>query len=159
MTAVVNTSPLIVLAKLRRLDLLPALYGGILIPQAVADEVLAKPGLVTPELQRLLDRPRVRAAQNRALVRTLTLNLGTGEAEAIAVVVETGDVLLVMDDADGRRVARGLGLPVTGVLGVLVEAKDRGLLSAVKPLLDALSDQGFWLSESLRRMVLDAVRE
>lgn len=159
MTAVVNTSPLIVLTKLQRLDLLPALYGDIVIPQAVADEVMAKPELVTPELQRLLDGSSVRVAENRTLVRTLTLDLGTGEAEAIAVAAEIGDALLVMDDLDGRRVARALGLSMTGVLGVLVEAKLRGLLSEVKPLLDALSGHGFWLSESLQRRVLDAVRE
>jgi predicted nucleic acid-binding protein len=69
------------------------------------------------------------------------------------------DALLVMDDADGRRVARGLGLRVTGVFVALVEAKGRGLLSEVKPALDALSDEEFWLSESLRRAVLDAVEE
>lgn len=159
MTAVVNTSPLVVLTKVGRLGLLSTLYGDVVVPQAVVDEVLAKRELVTPELQRFVDHSRVRAAENRTLLRTLTLDLGPGEAEAIALAAEMSDALLVMDDADGRRVARGLGLRVTGVLGVLVEAKCRGLLSEIKPVLDALSDEGFWLSESLRRAVLDAVGE
>lgn len=135
------------------------LYGDVVVPQAVVDEVLAKRELVTAELQRFVDRSSVRAAENRTLFRTLTLDLGPGEAEAIALAAEMSGALLVMDDADGRRVARGLGLRVTGVLGVLVEAKCRGLLSEIKPVLDALSDEGFWLSESLRRAVLDAVGE
>ncbi len=78
---------------------------------------------------------------------------------AIALAAEMSGALLIMDDADGRRVARGLGLRVTGVLGVLVEAKCRGFLSEIKPILDALSAEGFWLSESLRRSMLDAVEE
>src|SRR6266542_3306537 len=109
MTAVVNTSPLVVLTKVRRLDLLPALYGDIVIPQAVVDEMLAKRELVTPELQRFVDRGRVRAAENRTLFRTLALDLGPGEAETIGLAAEMSDALLVMDDADGRRVARGFG--------------------------------------------------
>ena len=72
------------------------------------------------------------------LFRRLTLDLGPGEAEEIALAAEMGHSLLVMDDADGLRVGRGLGLRVTGV---------------------ALSDEGFWPSESLRRAVLDAVEE
>jgi hypothetical protein len=88
MTAVVNTSPLVVLTKVRRLDLLPALYGDIVIPQAVVDEMLAKRELVTPELQRFVDRGRARAAENRTLFRTLTLDLGPGEAEVMALAAE-----------------------------------------------------------------------
>ncbi|MBI2527302.1 MAG: DUF3368 domain-containing protein [Candidatus Rokubacteria bacterium] len=64
-----------------------------------------------------------------------------------------------MDDADGRRVARAMGLRVTGVLGVLVEAKYRGVVPNVRPILDAMSNEGFWLSEALQRVVLDAVGE
>ena len=55
--------------------------------------------------------------------------------------------------------ARRLGLRVTGVLGVLIEAKHRGLVTAVRPILDALGSAGFWLGEPLRKGILDAVRE
>jgi len=109
MTAVVNTSPLVALTKVGRLGLLPMLYGDVVVPQAVVDEVLAKRELVTAELQRPVDRSSARAAENRALFRTLTLDLGPGEAEAIALAAEMNGALLVMDGADGRRVARGLG--------------------------------------------------
>jgi predicted nucleic acid-binding protein len=97
--------------------------------------------------------------QNIQLVRTLGLDLGKGESEAIALAAEIDDAILIMDDADGRRVARALGLQVTGVLGVLVEAKERGFVALVKPILDALGEAGFWLGEPLRRTILDAVRE
>lgn len=159
MRAVVDSSPLIVLGKVRRLDLLSALYEEIVIPPAVVDEVLAKIEHVTPDLRQFVERSRVQAVQNMTLVQTLSVDLGRGEAEAIALAAEIGDALLLMDDADGRRVARAIGLRVAGVLGVLVEAKYRGVVPAVRPLLDAVSNEGFWLSESLQRAVLDAVGE
>lgn len=159
MTAVADSSPLILLGKVQRLDLLHTLYGDIILPPAVVDEVLAKPEVIGPDLRAFVMAARVRPVQNVALARTLRLDLGAGEAEAIAVAAEVGDAILIMDDADARRVARGLGLRVTGVLGVLVEAKSRGVLSGVRPVLDALVGQGFWLGEPLRRKILDAVRE
>lgn len=159
MTAVVDSSPLIVLGKVRRLDLLSVLYEEIAIPVAVVDEVLAKTQLVTPDLRQFVEHMRVRAVQSATLVQTLSVDLGRGEAEAIALAAEIGDALLVMDDADGRRVARAMGLRVTGVLGVLVEAKYRGVVPNVRPILDAMSNEGFWLSEALQRVVLDAVGE
>jgi len=64
-----------------------------------------------------------------------------------------------MDDAEGRRVARGLGIRVTGLLCVLIEAKERGSISAISPLLDPLIAEGFWLSEAMRRIVLAAAGE
>lgn len=159
MTAVVDSSPLIVLGKVRRLDLLSALYEDIVIPPAVVDEVLAKSRLVTPDLQQFVERSRVRAVENVRLVQTLSVDLGPGEAEAIALAAEIGDALLLMDDADGRRAARALGLRVAGVLGVLVEAKYRGVVSNIRPILEAVRTEGFWLSESLQKAVLDAVGE
>jgi predicted nucleic acid-binding protein len=75
------------------------------------------------------------------------------------LTAEVNGAILITDAADGRRVARGLGLQVTGVLGVLIEAKARGLVSAVTPILDALVDAGFWLGEPLRKTILDAARE
>lgn len=159
MKAVADTSPLVVLGKVERLDLLHALHGEVILPAAVAEELLARPDAIGPDLRELVTSAAVRPVQNVQLVRTLGLDLGKGESEAIALTVEIDDAILIMDDADGRRVARGLGLQVAGVLGVLVEAKDRGLVTRVKPILDALDDAGFWLGESLPRAILDAVRE
>ena len=68
-------------------------------------------------------------------------------------------ILLAMDDSEGRRVARELGLGVTGLLGLLIEAKARGLIPAIGRLLDQLVAEGFWLSEVMRRIVLEAAGE
>ena len=93
--------------------------------------------------------------RNRELVRALQQELDAGEAEAIALALETGAELLLMDERLGRETAAHLGLRYVGVIGVLVEAKHKGLVSALKPQLDALRDvAGFRVSGGLYRRVL-----
>ena len=87
------------------------------------------------------------------------LELAAGEAEAIALAVESGANLIVLDER-GRRAAQRLGLPVIGTLGVLIAAKDRGLLAAVRPVLGALrADAGFWIADDLYTAVINAANE
>jgi len=79
---------------------------------------------------------------------------GAGEAEAIVLAREIGDALVLMDERMGRAAAIRLGLRVTGLVGVLIEARERGLLADAEAVLEALHQRaGFWLSEELRRMV------
>jgi hypothetical protein len=72
---------------------------------------------------------------------SLQTKLDAGEAEAIALASELGASLLLMDESDGRNEARSLGLTVTGTLGVLLRAKQTGVLAALKPVLDTLIQQ------------------
>ncbi|HUU41202.1 MAG TPA: DUF3368 domain-containing protein, partial [Desulfatiglandales bacterium] len=92
---------------------------------------------------------------NRQLTQALKQELDAGEAEAIALALEIGADLLLMDENLGREVARHLGLRYTGLIGVLIEAKRKGFITAVKPCLDQLRDiAGFRLSEVLYARVL-----
>ena len=159
MAAVANTSPLILLAKVNLLTLLSELYREAFIPPAVVAELQAKPDAMSPELDRFIRSARVQAPKNLTQVQVLSVSLGMGEAEAIALAIEIPDAILIMDDAEGRRVAQSLGLRVTGLLGVLIEAKVRRVIPAVSPLLDQLVAKGLWLSEEMRKSVLDAVGE
>ncbi len=159
MPAIANTSPIILLAKVGKLDLMSALYGEVIIPPAVAAEVRAKPEAVSQELQQFLQSVEVRSPKNVTLVRALSVNLGAGEAEVIALATEIPGVLVIMDDAEGRRVAYGIDLQVTGTIGVLVEGKTRRRIPTIAPLLDRLVAEGLWLSERMRRAILDAVGE
>jgi len=160
MAAVADTSSIILLAKIGRLALLRDLYEQVHVPPGVVAELRAKPDAASQEVERFLRSPGcVRAPQNTLLVQALSADLGIGEAEAIALGAEIPDGLLIMDDSEGRRVARGLGLRVTGLLGILIEAKTRGLIFAVAPLLDQLIAEGFWVSEAMRRIVLNAAGE
>jgi predicted nucleic acid-binding protein len=90
----------------------------------------------------------------------LRQELDAGEAEAIALTLETQAELLLMDERVGREVARHLGLRYTGLIGVLVEAKHKGVLSVVTPQLDELRNiAGFRISDALYVRVLQDERE
>ncbi|MEW5935445.1 MAG: DUF3368 domain-containing protein [Bacillota bacterium] len=151
-----DSSPLINLARIGMLWLLRELFGEILVPDAVWEEVVVdgagQPGAGEVGAAAWI---RKRSVANRPLVSVLRRDLGPGEAEAIALALEAGARLLLMDERAGREAARHLGVSCAGLLAVLVEAKRRGLIAAVKPCLDALRDvAGFWLAGDLYEKVL-----
>jgi len=156
-----NTSAIINLAAVGRLDLLRALYDRIAIPQAVYHEIAimgaGQPGSTEVQTLNWIETKQV---ANRALVTSLRMELEAGEAEAIVLAIELRAALLLMDERRGRIVASRLGLKFIGLLGVLIEAKHRGLISAVKPILDDLVTRaGFWISKRLYARVLQAAGE
>ena len=156
MTVVSNASPLINLARIGQLDLLPKVYGEVRIPEAVRREVVEE-GAGQPGAQEVdaADWIKTQTITNRPLVQALGQDLDSGEAEAIVLALETEADLLLMDERLGREAARHLGVTVTGLIGLFVEAKHRGLISAIKPLLDALRDQaGFHIRQELYDQVL-----
>jgi len=146
-----NTSPIINLACIGRLDVLHALFGEMVIPDAVFYEITG----VVPNAPGALDvrtAPWIRpySVVNRPLVDSLRLELDPGEAEAIACAVEANAKLLLIDERRGRRVAQRLGLPITGLVGALLLARNRRLIASIRPLLDDLRQvAGFWISDAL----------
>jgi len=151
-----NTSPIINLAAIGQLGLLHQLYGPILIPQAVFDEIAVvgagQPG--AREVRNPQDFPR-HSIQNHSLCHSLQLSLDDGEAEAITCAMETQADLLLLDERRGYRAATALGLNVVGVLGVLLEAHHKKLIGELKPLLDDLrSKADFWIAAELYQSVL-----
>ena len=155
-----NTGPLIVLAKADRLTVIEAMYGVVQIPPAVHRELLAKTG---PEAQRLDDAfasfvhivplPPVSATADH-----LTQRLGPGEQQAIALAFSNSGLLLI-DDQAGRKAARQLGVEVTGVVGVLLEAKRVGHIPMLKPILETIRHHGYWLSDALVETALQIANE
>ena len=86
-------------------------------------------------------------------------SLGDGEKEVLALGLETPDPLLVLDDRDARRYAIAVGLKITGTLGILVLAKERGILDSIRPALDRLQALQFHLSAETRQIVLNLASE
>ncbi|MFM8887603.1 MAG: DUF3368 domain-containing protein [Chthoniobacterales bacterium] len=156
MRVVVDSSPLIALARIGRLELLRELFGEIVVPSAVWSE------LVVADLDKAGAREviasgwiRRQDVGDRSSVDNLRRDLGAGEAEAIVLARELPADLLVMDEELGRRTARGLGVRVVGLVGVLVEARKRGLLPEAASIAEALHRKaGFWLSADLRRLIV-----
>ena len=142
---VCNSSPLIALARIDRLDLLRAVFGEVWIPAAVEREVFD--GEARPEWLVLKPLPR------GAFVG-FPPALGQGEQEAIVLALESRPTLLLLDDLPARRVAARLGLPLMGTLGVLLLAQRRGVVPRVRPLYDALIQSGFRVSERLLQRML-----
>jgi predicted nucleic acid-binding protein len=156
-----DASPVIALSAVGNLELLHKLYGAVLLPRAVFKEV-ASGGPSAPGAAEVHSSRWFRAidVKDRSLVQALSLELDLGEAEAIALAVENKADLLLMDERRGRAAARSLGCRVMGVLGVLIEAKARGELTAVKPILNSLrTDAGFRIDEALYARALQAARE
>lgn len=151
---VCNTSPLLYLHQVQQLDLLAQLYGRVLIPPAVRAELQAGEarGVSVPELSRL-PWLEIQPLRDAALL-PVVVDLGAGEAEAIALALSYPVRLLVLDDALGRRIARLNGIQCTGTLGVLVKSKQKGLLPRVAPILEALQRTSMWLSRELVAWVL-----
>ena len=158
MIFVCNTWPLIALAKLDRLALLQHLGGtSVFIPPMVYKELWSKMGPEAPLIETAL-HTFVHVEQPGKIgphVEIATANLDDGEREAIVLGTSLQEeVVLVMDDQAGRRVAKELGLSVIGSAGLLLLAKQKGLITEVHPLLETLRQQGYWLSDA----VLDEVR-
>ena len=161
MIVISNTSSIINLAAIRRLDLLHQLYGKVLIPQAVYREITVagaeQPGATEVQALGWIEH---RVVTDRALVMALQADIDEGEAEAIALAIEQKAHLLLLDERLGRIAASRLGLRVIGILGVLIQAKRKGYISAVRPVLDDLVIKaGFRVSQKLYAHVLRAAGE
>ena len=149
MSVVSNASPLINLARIGRLDLLRLVYGRVHIPEAVWQEVVAG-GAGMPGADEVCSADWIQreVVSNRQLVLALEEHLGPGVAEAIALAVERQAEVLLLDERLGRETARHFGLAPVGLVGVVVEAKRKGIVDSVAPVLKALQEQArFWLGE------------
>ena len=160
MRVVCNTSPLILLAKIRRLDLLAQLYDEVIIPESVLDEAGAKPDEEIAEIQTLLQGRKFQLRKAaKGILDMLPLDLGIGEREAIALALETEADFIILDDQQARRVARGRGLPVTGTVGVLIESREKEVILSLRQELDRLIEAGMWISEIFYHRILQEFGE
>ncbi len=154
MPVVSNTSPLQYLHQTDTLFVLPKLFDRIEVPKAVVDEIregLSR-GVSLPDTG---DLPwvDVHEVSDRGTLSLVT-RLGRGETEVLAVGLERADPPLLLDDRDARRHAQALGLRVTGTLGILILAKERGILGEIRGVLNRLDALRFRLSATTRETAL-----
>jgi len=136
-----DTSPISNLILVNHIHLLPQLFGTLIVPEAVYQELLAN-GIHHPvtETLQVADWLEVRSVTDQQQVEALEqdYNLDSGEANAIALALELQATQLLIDERLGRLEAKRRGLRITGILGVLLAAKNKTLLSEVRPVMDAL---------------------
>ena len=160
MIIVSDTTPISELAKVDYLDLLPKLFGKVVIPQGVFDELQVGEHPAAQLVQNL-SWLEVVTVDNQQLVRELqqSFKLDLGESEAIALAEEISASQLLIDERAARKVAMARKLPLIGTVGILLLAKRRGLLDSVKDVLNEMQAQGMRISDRLYVQVLTLAQE
>jgi len=156
---IVNTSPIFYLHRLGLLEILNKLYGDIIIPEAVKDE-LEKGSGQGEDVPQLEDYPWIQI-MNVHMPEYLNLitDLGLGESEVLAIATNHPSALVILDDKLGRRIAKMRGFRLAGTAGVLLRAKENGLIPALKPVIERLLSLNFRLKPDLVKAIFEMARE
>jgi predicted nucleic acid-binding protein len=158
MIIVCDASPLIALSLCDKLDLLDTLFREVVIPEMVYKEV-SREG--KPEAGKIAvwAQGKVQKAGKQPLFQAINLSLDAGESEAITLYWEKSADFLLIDEQRGRRLAAQSGIKIIGTLGILLLAKEKGLVSAVKPFLDQLWESPIRISDLLYQDILKQANE
>jgi len=157
---VCNSSPLIHLSKAGRLSLLRDFFQEILVPREVLTESVENSGGAKDAKEiKEADWIHPLSIEDMDLKKALKLTLDDGEAAAIVLALEQKADIVLMDDYDGRAVAKEYDLMVTGTIGILLKAKLEGKIPSLRHDLDVLRESGFWLGEELYLKILEQANE
>jgi uncharacterized protein len=158
MLVVSDTSPISNLIQVELLDLLHLLYGQIIIPKAVYEELCEIQS--QKELIDNLNWIHIEIAQNISMVQELENDLDKGESESIALAIELNADFLIIDELKGRKIAETHGIKIVGLLGSLLKAKEKGYIKMVSPILEKLTNQaGFYTNPQLKTHLLKLADE
>ena len=153
MIVVADTSPLTALISVGSVEILPKLFNRIIIPPAVWDELLAGHSTLPSWIE-------VTPVQHPELAVRFAAQVDRGEAEAIELAKELKADRLLIDDMKGRRLAESEGLPIIGLLGVILIAKRSGIIPSARILLDELDCKaGIYLASNLVESALKSIGE
>lgn len=160
MIVVSDTTPIISLIKINRLDLLKELFNEVLIPDAVFRELTTNTVFANEaQIVRTSSFLKVSSVQNHKALQLLQAvsGLDDGESEAIILADELKASVLVMDEKKGRKVAQKMGIQITGTVGILIQAYDEKKVTAdeIKSYLTQLKNSNIRLSDSLIQQALD----
>ncbi len=155
--AVVDTSIIISLAGIGRLGLLDQLFDVVIVPSEVWGELTASFDAGEPE--QLLDLETVEFRDASTWHGMVDSALDAGERETIAVALQETGCIVLLDDLTARKEAARRGIEVKGTLGLIAEAKRRGLVPSARPLLTALIANGFRLAPKIANAILASLGE
>ena len=157
MIVVSNSTPIISLASINKIDLLEKLFGCIYIPMAVYGEIKAKENYGYYEIKK--DFFKVRDISDDACKNLLLKDLDEGETETIILALEMKAKFVLIDERLAYKIAKSLDLTSIGTLAILIEAKKKGLIEKLRPLIEEMVDKGRWYSKNVVREVLRSVGE
>lgn len=157
---VVNTTPLIALSHVGQISVLRKLYGEIIIPEAVYKELSVKTESVCKKVvDSSLDWIRVEKIKDLMARDMYKTQLHDGEVEVMILSKEITADVVIIDDANAKKYAKYLKLPVTGTLGVLMRAKREGYIDRLEPILRQMVERGIYISQNLIELCLKQVGE
>ena len=157
---IVNSTPLIVLSNINKLDILRALYSQIYIPQAVYNEVTKKTDSACKLVKQNSDWIHVCTITNESEKLMYRAKLHAGEVEVMILAQEEPSAdLVIIDDNAAKKTAKYLGLKVTGTLGILLKAKKLNLIDKLEPIMNELISKGFYISADIYNLVLAEAKE
>lgn len=149
-----NSTPLIILSKIGELEILKNLYGEIIIPRAVFEEVTIKSDAI-----KNLSWIKILEVQDKSNRKIYQTKLHDGEVEVMMLAKEISADLLIIDDNAAKKFAKFLGFTVTGTLGILLKAKSEKIISEVRPILEKMLAEKFYISDEIINLVLKTAKE
>jgi uncharacterized protein len=159
-TVICNATPLINFAAIARLDILPAIFERIIIPQAVYDETTGSGFPGTPFVLQAIASGWLQVRPVATIAPIIPVELDDGEREAIALAIEIAERRILLDEREARQIAQRLGLQVMGTLGILLLAKNNQTIPQVRPILDNMMNVAqYWVSAALYAQVLQLAGE
>ena len=147
-----NTTPLIALSEIGKIHILRDLYGEIMIPQGVLDELKTEPGY--SEIRNNTDWVHVKDISDYSQKKMFTARLHKGEVETILLALEEEADLIILDDLLARKTAKYLDIPLTGTIGTIVKAKKAGYISNASHIIDQLIANGLYITDKVKQIAL-----
>lgn len=158
MIVISDSSALISLLGVEKLDILGKLFETVMIPEAVYNEVFNKK-VSNLDLKKTKFL-QIEKVTDRKMVKLLKMQLGYGESEVIALALEKGIDRVIIDDKQARKVADKLGLKVIGTLGILILAKEKQVIKEVRPLVLSMMEKiNFRIDRALLNKILGILNE
>ena len=155
MILIADSSALVAIAIVDKLEILDKLFGKVLIPRAVYDEITIEN---REESKKLSNYTKDRVEDISSKIN-FNITLGRGESEAIILYKEKNADFLLCDDKKAKKFAQNFGINVVGSLGILLKAKDKGLIEEIKPLIAILKSSKVFIDDKIYNIILELAGE